>query len=207
MRRAGQGSARGCRARRAAGCCVLESARVSAGRGTLAGGCAVSRQQRLQDLGHHRTNPQLACERQQLSRLGVCISKVCTQRRQSHVPSHARTQAQKIDDRALLRTDCNRLCRVNWLMNTSECKGVCREDMHPRWGVDDPRAMSAARNRNMNRSRHLVGQIPEAGRRVQADHAIRHPPTYRNEVQMSRRWEVSDTIDTARKLDQRPFIS
>ncbi len=105
MRRAGRGSARGCRARRAAACCVLGSARASAGQGRPAGACARSRQQRLQDLSHHRAYPQLARERKQLSRLGVSLPEVGSQRGQRYVPSGARAEAQEIDDRALLGAD------------------------------------------------------------------------------------------------------
>ncbi len=91
-------------------------------------------------------------------------------------------------------------------MNAPERKGVRRKDVHPRWGIGDSRTMPAARDRNMNRVGHLVGQIPEAGCRVQADHAVRHPPAHRDEIQMRRRRDVGDTVDAARELDERAFV-
>lgn len=54
---------------------------------------------------------------------------------------------------------------------------------------------------------HLVGQIPETGSRVQADHRGRSPATDRHEIQVRSRWSIRYAINPAGEFHQRTAVT
>jgi hypothetical protein len=57
--------------------------------------------------------------------------------------------------------------------------------------------MCAARHREMHDVGYLVGQIPEAGGRVQADRRGRSASAHRHEIEVRSRWSINDPIHAA----------